>query len=196
MWGQGLRGNNGAFSTVCGTSVPSAASPEQTGPLWCQFLCGVGLCRLSFPRTSPVGLGISPCASTFTGIFNQCPKALFPSAKILGCAQCLASQLPPCWVYWLPPLGRGLPAAACALRVHLLWSCVPWMPMHPVPMPSALCAVTLAQVPDYPTPTNLDEHVYLNFLVVRLPFRSIFCQFWLLFCSKLLLSLSWLCKEA
>ena len=36
----------------------------------------------------------------------------------------------------------------------------------------------------------------LNFLVFRLPYSSIFHQFWLFFVFKLLLSFFWLCEEA
>ena len=45
-------------------------------------------------------------------------------------------------------------------------------------------------------PTGLDECVFFNSLVVRLPHSLIFWQFWLFFVFKLLLSFFWLCKEA
>ena len=45
-------------------------------------------------------------------------------------------------------------------------------------------------------PTCLDECVFSNLLVVRLLYSSIFCQFWLFFVFKLLLSFFWLCEEA
>ena len=45
-------------------------------------------------------------------------------------------------------------------------------------------------------PTGLDEYFFLMSLVVGLPCGSIFCQFWLFFVFKLLLSFFWLCEEA
>ena len=45
-------------------------------------------------------------------------------------------------------------------------------------------------------PTSLDECFFFISLVVRLPCSSIFCQFWLFFVFKLLLSFFWLCEEA
>ena len=44
------------------------------------------------------------------------------------------------------------------------------------------------------TPMGLDECFSFNFLVVRLPYSFIFCQFWLFFVFKL--SFLWLCEEA
>ena len=44
-------------------------------------------------------------------------------------------------------------------------------------------------------PTSLDECFFFISLVVGLPYSSIFCQFWLLFVFKLLLSSFWLCEE-
>ena len=45
-------------------------------------------------------------------------------------------------------------------------------------------------------PTSLDECFFFISLVVGLPCSSIFCQFWLCFVVKLLLSFFWLCEEA
>ena len=45
-------------------------------------------------------------------------------------------------------------------------------------------------------PSGLDECFFFISLVVGLPYSSIFCQFWLFFVFKLLLSFFWLCKEA
>ena len=46
------------------------------------------------------------------------------------------------------------------------------------------------------SPTNLDEQFFFISLVGGLPYSSIFCQFWLFFVFKLLLSFFWLCEEA
>ena len=45
-------------------------------------------------------------------------------------------------------------------------------------------------------PTHLDECFFFISLVVKLPYSSIFCRFWLFFVFKLLLSFFWLCEEA
>ena len=45
-------------------------------------------------------------------------------------------------------------------------------------------------------PTGLNECFFFISLVVGLPYSSIFCQFWLFFVFKLLLSFFWLCEEA
>ena len=45
-------------------------------------------------------------------------------------------------------------------------------------------------------PTGLDECFFFISLVVGLPYSLIFCQFWLFFVFKLLLSFFWLCEEA
>ena len=49
------------------------------------------------PTNSPVRLGVSPAASTPTGVFNQRFEALFPRTGALGCVVChWVHQLPPC----------------------------------------------------------------------------------------------------
>ena len=45
-------------------------------------------------------------------------------------------------------------------------------------------------------PTGLDECFFFISLVVRLPYSSIFCQFWLFLVFKMLLYFFWLCEEA
>ena len=52
------------------------------------------------------------------------------------------------------------------------------------------------QLPISAPPTGLDECFFFISLVVRLPCSSIFCQFWLFFVFKLLLSFFWLCEGA
>ena len=54
---------------------------------------------------------------------------------------------------------------------------------------------SLPRLPLSAPPTSLDECFFFISLVVRLSYSSIFCQFWLLFVFKLLLSFFWLCKE-
>ena len=111
------------------------------------------------PTNSPVKLGVSPTAhSTPTGIFNQWFEALFPCAGALGCVVCP--------------------------RVHQL---LPWMPHSTVQRLAGSTSCRLAtilstQLPVSAPPTSLDECIFFNSLVVRLPHSSIFCQFWLCFC--------------
>ena len=60
---------------------------------------------------------------------------------------------------------------------------------------TVLPQVLSTRLPVSTPPTGLDECFFFISLVVGLPYSSIFCQFWLLFVFKLLLSF-WLCKEA
>ena len=108
---------------------------------------------------SPERLGVSPAASTPTGVFNQRFEALFPQVGTLGCSACLAPQffLP---VY--PNANVGPPALPAAT----------WPQVLSAPLPISA------------PPTGLDECFFFNSLVVGLPYSLIFCQFWLLFVLK------------
>ena len=129
---------------------------------------------------SPVRLGVSPAAaSTPTGIFNQRFEVLFSRAGALGCVVChLVHLLLPCQsAAALPPLLHNPPP-------------------HWVLQPLPCCKSSPPQLPISAPPTCLDECFFFISLVVGLPYSSIFCQFWLFFVFKLLLSFFWLCKEA
>ena len=119
-------------------------------------------------------LGVFPAAaSTPTGVFNQRFEALFP------CEVCLPPQL--------------------FLLVYL------HMNVGPPSLQSATLsgppAIALSRV--FSTPAagprlcpsySLDECFFFNSFVVRLPYSSIFCQFWwVLFLN--LLSFFWLCRR-
>ena len=52
------------------------------------------------------------------------------------------------------------------------------------------------QLPVSTPPTSLDKWFFFISLVVGLLCSLIFCQFWLIFVFKLLLSFFWLCEEA
>ena len=75
---------------------------------------------------------------------------------------------------------------------------------HPAPQSAtslrapaaALPHVLSTQLPVSAPPTGLDEYFFFISLVVGFPYSSIFCQFWLFFVFKLLLSFFWLCEEA
>ena len=130
MWGKGLRGSNGACSTLCWFSVTPSATHNQSGPFWCCFLGGwvcvwSGTLWVSL-TSSPVILGVSPAdASTPTGVFNQWFEDLFPHTGTLGCRVCNpAHHLLPRWPPApLPtPLNNPSPhwSASCHLSVNHL----------------------------------------------------------------------------
>ena len=135
-------------------------------------------------------LGVSPAAaSTPMGVFNQRFEALFPCARALGCEVCFA---PPLFlpVYLCTNMGlQGLLAAAWPAPFH---NPLPSWVRQPLPCHES----SLPLLPISAPPTGLDECFFLISLVVGLPHSSIFCQFWLFFVFKLLLSFFWLCKEA
>ena len=163
--GEGLRGSNGACSTLCWIAITPFGTHNQVGPLWCRFPSGWA-CACSRPlwvstTNSPVRLGVSPAAaSTPTGVFNHRFEALFPGGGALGCAVCFP-PLPFLPVYLCANVGQqglpattllGPPAAALPPAAHL----------HPSYL--------------------LDECFFFISLAVGLPYSSIFCQFWLFFC--------------
>ena len=95
----------------------------------------------------------------------------------------------PRWNSGLRGLWLGLPAAASLPAAALP------TPLHNLP-PHWVCQPLPCRVPVSTPTTCLDECFFFNSLVVRLPYSLIFCQFWLFFVFKLLLSFFWLCKEA
>ena len=142
------------------------------------------------PTNSPVRLGVSPAAaSTPTGVFNQRFEALFSHAGALGCVVCFA----PPWllpVYLCVNVGtRGLLAAVLPAPLHNL-------PPRSVRQLPPCCQSPPPRLPVSAPPTGLDECFFFISLVVGLPYSSIFCQFWLFFVFKLLLSFFRLCEEA
>ena len=129
------------------------------------------------PTNSPVRLGVSPPdASTPTGVFSQWFEALFPHAGTLG----LSPD---------PPACASLPAAT--LSTLLYNPPPPWVCQLPPCSESSL-----PRLPVSIPPSGLDECFFFISLVVGLPYSLIFCQFWLFFVFKLLLSFFWLCEEA
>ena len=94
-------------------------------------------------------------------------EALFPWAGSLGCVLCLAPQL---FLSVYPHANVGLPA----------------LPVLPRPVLQLLpCWVSsVSWLPISAPPTSLGECFFFNFLVVGLPYSSIFWQFWLFFAFK------------
>ena len=74
----------------------------------------------------------------------------------------------------------------------------PFVPQSAMSLdPAALPQSYGPQPPVSAPPTGLDECFFFISLVVRLPYSSIFCQFWVFFFYfKLLLSFFLLCEEA
>ena len=111
------------------------------------------------------------------------PSVLLPSCS----SQFICMQM------WDCPVCKPLPHWVCQL-----------LPCHPVPQSAASLghpATGLPQVLSAWLPVSaplicLDECFFFNFLVVGLPYSSIFCHFWLFFVFQLLLSFLWLCEEA
>ena len=139
---------------------------------------------------SPVMLGVSPAAaSTPTGVFNQRFEALFPRDEALGCAVCFT---PPLFlpVYLCSNVGPwGLLAVAVPAPLLLFHNPPPrWI--RP-----CCCKFCPPHLPVSSPPASLDECFFFISLIVGLLWGSIFCQFWLFFVFKLLLSF-WLCEEA
>ena len=126
-------------------------------------------------------LGVSPAAAlTPTGVFSQWFEALFPS---------------PHWNSGLLHLSPGPPAAASLASCSFAHS-APQSATSLGPPAATLLQVLSAQLPISAPPTSLDDCFFFISLVVGLPYSLIFCQFWLFFVFKLLLSFFWLCKEA
>ena len=76
---------------------------------------------------------------------------------------------------------------ACPIPQSAIWLCPPVATLPESSPP---------QLPVSAPPTGLDECFFFISLVVRLPYSSIFCQFWLYFVFKLLSSFLCLCEEA
>ena len=141
---------------------------------------------MGLSKNSPVRLGVSPAAaSTPTGVFNQRCEALFPRAGALGCSVSLTPTmfLPVYLCANVGPWSHRLPSSShnppCLwVQPHCCESSPRWLPVSSTP------------------PTGLDEFFFFISLVVGLLWGSLFCQFWLFFVFKLLLSFFWLCKEA
>ena len=182
--GEGLRGSNGTCSTLCQFSVTPSATHNQSGPFWCCFPSGWACAHTRpvwvSPMTSPMRLGVSPTAAlTPPGVFTQRFEALFPHAGTLGCMVCRR-------VHQLMP---RQPAAALPTRLH--------NPPHHLVLQLPPChESSLPRLPVSAPLTCLDECFFFFSLVVGLLYSSIFCQFWLVFVFKLVLSFFWLCEEA
>ena len=165
-------------------------------PEWVGLCCFMSL--WVSPTNSHVRLGVCPAAtSTPTGVFNQRFEALFPRTGALFCTVC-SPPLLFLLVYLCVNVGSwglsavslwGLPAAALPTRLHN--PSPRWVRQPPLCRESSL-----PWLPVSAPPTGMDKCFFFISLVVGLPYSLIFCQFWLFFVFKLLLSFFWLCEEA
>ena len=133
--------------------------------------------------------------SPTTGVFDHRFESLFPHTGVLG------------WAVWFTPLvPPSLSMSECgatgSARHHLVGSasCSLACPISQSitslgPSDSAKQRVLSARLPVSAPPPVLDECFFFISLV-GLPCSSIFCQLWLFFVFKLLLSFFWLCEEA
>ena len=78
-----------------------------------------------------------------------------------------------------PWVARSVPLPSCSFQfIHTqMWD-------HTVLQLPPCCVSSLPQLPVSAPPTGLDECFFFNSLIVRLPYSSIFCQFWLVFIFK------------
>ena len=188
--GEGLRGGNGACSTLHHVSVTPSATHNQTGPLWCwcpsEWACAHSRPLWVSPTTSPVRLGVSPAAApTPTGVFNQRFEVLLPRTGALGCMVCfdpLRSYRFICVRMWghgvLPTaLPAPLPTTLSpALSVYLCTNVglqalpvvrlpEPFVPHSASLGPSTATRVLSTLVPVSTPPTGLDECLFFISLV-------------------------------
>ena len=117
------------------------------------------------PMNSPVRLGVSPAiASTPTSVFSQRFCDFISPQLNLGLRGLSRSPVVP------PSLSSRKYGTKSSASHRGAWS----------------SSCHLAGIPFYHgcSPTGLDECFFFNFLVVRHPYSSIFCQFWLFFVFK------------
>ena len=164
--GEGLRGSNGARSTLHRIAVTPSATHNQTGPLWCWFPSGWACAHPTplwvSPTTSPVSLGVSPAAApTPTWVFKQRFAWVARSASLPAI----------CPVYLCTNVG---PQGLLVVRLHALF----------ISHSSSLNPTTATPVLSHPAaplcPSYRSRCMFIfYFLGVGLPRHSIFCQFWL-----------------
>ena len=123
MWMRGWRGGNATCSGLDQLSVTSPDTHKKIGPFWCWFpggwFCVHSRTLWVSPMNSPVRLGVSPAASTPTGVFSlrfwgfisplwspglhglSCSPVVPPGLSALLCgtaqsANCLLAKSPLC----------------------------------------------------------------------------------------------------
>ena len=181
--GEELKGSSGACSALCQFSVTPSTTHNQIRPLWCWFLggwvCVHSRTLWSLQRTllwSWEFLLLWPQAPQVFSISDL--RLYFPNLEL-----------------WVTP---SVALSTCCCLTGQVQLCSPCSTVRHLAGPPAttLLQDLSAQLPLSAPPTGLDECFFFISLVVGRPYSSIFCQFWLFFVLKLLLSLFWLCEEA
>ena len=104
-------------------------------------------------------------------------------------------------LYYSPVVNLGLSALKCGTApVCQLLPCQPQSSMYhlacPVLQLLLCCASSPPWLPISAPATSLNECFFLHSLVIRLPYSSVFWQFWLFFVFKFVLSFFWLYEVA
>ena len=165
--------------------IPEWVACARSRPLWVS------------PTSSPVRLGVSPAATSTPCFFSLRGLRLYFPALEPWVVQSVSLPCRSSWFLSVRMWGRDLPATTLWGLLAVAWPA----PFHNLPprwvhQPPPCCESSPPWLPASAPPTSLDECFFFIFLVVKLPYSSIFCQFWLLFVFKLLLSFFWLCEEA
>ena len=160
MWGRRTERKNVACWCLSWFSFTSPATHKQIGAdsQVGGFVYILGPCG-SLQQTVPWSWEFLPLPQPPQNFSVRGFEALFPCTGTLGSIVCLAPQL---FLPVYPHTNVGLP---CPPAATLLWA-------------------LSTQLPISAPPTSLDECFFFNSLVVRLPYSSIFCQFWLVFVFK------------
>ena len=164
MWGRGPRENTATCRALGRLSATSLAIHKQIGPFWCWFpggwFCVHSRTLWVSAWNPPVSLGVSPAASTPTDVFqSEVLRLYFPTLEP-SVAQ--SALLPSCSSQFICKQMED--CLVCQLPpCHE--SSPPWLPVSS-------------------PPSSLYECFFFNFLVVGLPYSSIFWQFWSFFVFK------------
>ena len=171
MWGRGRRGNNATCLALWQFSVTSSETHKQIVPFSCWFpggwVCVHSRTLWVSPTNSPMRLGVSHATSTPTGFFSQRFWGFISPHWNPGLCGLSHSPVVP------PGLSAHKCGTTCPASHCLTWSASHHLAASPLCPAACLC-------PSY----GLDECFFFNSLVIRLPYSSIFCQFWLFFVLK------------
>ena len=191
---EGLRGSNGACFTLCQIPVTPSATHNQLGPSGADS------------RVAGLVHALGPCGSlqrTFLWgweFFLLLPQS--PQVFSIRGLRLYFSTLEP-WVAKLarsPAVPPGLSIRECGAAgsaSHHIVGSTSYSLACPAPQSTPSLGLPATALPQFLSapPTGLDECFFCISLVVRLPYSSIFCHFWLFFVFKLSLSFFWLCEE-
>ena len=185
MWGRGLRGNTAAFLVFSWLSAGFQSLPllptRKLGPFGTDSYMGgfvyiLGPCG-SLQWTFLWGWEFLPPLRFPQVFIARGFEALFPHAGPLGCVVYLTPQL---FLLIYLHADVGSPSVPAASPSRFSSSCLAKHPLCPGCLSLPLLPVWMNVSSLIPCPTPW----LFNFLVVGLPYSSIFCQFWLVFVFK------------